>query len=582
MHRLSINTLRTYRIIGLAFGLIVLVYPFVVDISKEYNPMWMHYVLSGYVIGYVLLSWVSKFIREYFLYFTYVFAFLGCYWLTGLTFANNLRLDWVSFTILTFPIAGAIFRHKWWLWSFYISQFALSLALSPIPDDPAFPVYLYLLFTGVEMMGMAMFMRTVIAERFEMKAKEVAREKRYQELLEMEKELMLEVATAAGVETVAIQEAIERISRKTIDLLHADEITVWLLHKKKSYAVCSLELTRGEKKGLLGKRVEGTQIAHFLECLEQERVLVSHEGKEHPALKEWEVLFPGYIKPAALWAPMRPAGSLKAFFVIQKMTGEWSLDEVSYTNSMGDAGGMVMETLRRKQTELELVQRNFELDSFVYRASHDLKAPLNSLMGLIALTQMEELPEQVTEYLSLMDKSVVKLNTFIQKLNEFSRISRLELGTEEINLREMVDEAMESLKYMEGSERVRLEYNQEGDGFIFADKFHLEIVMGNLLSNAIKYQDYQKDDPFISIQLKKEERKTVIEVADNGIGIPKKFQDQLFGLFFRASNQAFGSGLGLYIIKHTLRKLGWELELDSDEGVGTTIRMVFTAPGNES
>ena len=141
---------------------------------------------------------------------------------------------------------------------------------------------------------------------------------------------------------------------------------------------------------------------------------------------------------------------------------------------------------------------------------------------------------------------------------------------------------MESLQYMEGSERIHLRFEQEGDGIIFADKFHLEIVMGNLLSNAIKYQDYAKDDPYISIRLQKGEGKTVIEVADNGIGIPKKFQDQLFGLFFRASNQAFGSGLGLYIIKHTLRKLGWELELDSDEGVGTTIRMIFTAPASPS
>jgi signal transduction histidine kinase len=578
VHTLSINTLRIYRIVGLVFGLIVLLYPYLVEAEDKWNPLWLHFFISGFVISYTLLSWRVKFIRENFLYFTYAFAFLGCFWMTGLTFANELKINFASFTILTFPIAGAIFRHKRWLWAFFFSQFAFSLALSPLPQEPELPVYLYLLFTAIEMMGISMVMRTIIAERFEMKAKEKERVQRQKELLEVEKELMVEVASASREGADDIQTIVARMAQKTIDVLDASEITVWLLHKNGSFAACSLENARNREKGILGKRIDGSQIALFLACLDRERVLIANGPENCPELAEWEIAVPDFCKPRGLWVPMRPAGSLKGFFAIQKHEGEWTIDEVSYASSMGDVGSMVMETIRRKETEEELVQRNFELDSFVYRASHDLKAPLNSLMGLISLTQMENLQPQVREYLQLMDRSVIKLNTFIEKLNEFSRISRLELGAEKIEFKPLVEDIMESLKYMEGSDRIRIDFKHTGNGSFMADKFHLEIVLSNLLSNAIKYQDYQKEDPYIKVYLETDPKGYVIEVSDNGIGIPKKYQDQLFDLFFRASNQSFGSGLGLYIIKHTLRKLGGELELNSEEGKGTTFRIMLPSP----
>lgn len=582
MHTLSINTLRIYRIVGLVFGTIVLIYPYLVDITKEWNPLWMHFALSGYVIGYILLSWVVRYVKDYFLFFTYGFAFLGCFWMTGLTFANELRLDFTSFTILSLLLAGAIFRHKWWLWTFYFSQFAFSLILSFIPKDPLIPVYLYLLFIGVGMMGVSMVMRTIIAERFQMKANEEEREKRQREFLAVEKDLMLNVATASRLGTDDINKTIEQMAQKVINTLGAEEITIWLLHNKGAFAECSLENARREEKKLLGKQIEGNKLSHFIDCLSQERVLVVNSPDELEGREEWENILPGFVKSHGLWVPMRPAGSLKGFIAVQREERDWSMEEVHHANSMSDVGSMLMETIRRKQTEAELIQRNFELDSFVYRASHDLKAPLNSLMGLISLTQMEDLDPQVREYLQLMDKSVVKLNTFIQKLNEFSRISRLELGVEEIDLRSLVEDVMESLKYMEGSDRVSVEYKQEGNGIVKADKFHLEIVLGNLLSNAIKYQDYKKETPKIEISLETKPEQTIIEISDNGIGIPKEYQDRLFDLFFRASNQSFGSGLGLYIIKHTLKKLGGEFELDSEEGVGTRFRMILPVKAEPS
>lgn len=234
---------------------------------------------------------------------------------------------------------------------------------------------------------------------------------------------------------------------------------------------------------------------------------------------------------------------------------------------------IVRDVTQRKTTERELIQRNFELDSFVYRASHDLKAPLNSLMGLLDIIRMEELPPGPSQYLDLMDRSVVKLDTFIRNLTDFSRITRLEIQHKEVDFEHLLAEILESLKYMENSQRVRQDIEILSDCAFIGDQFHLSIVLTNLISNAIKYQDHSKDDPHVKIQVHISPEDARIVVADNGIGIPEKYQSRLFELFFRASNQSFGSGLGLYITQNAVEKMDGEVQLESEEGKGTSFHI---------
>ncbi len=236
---------------------------------------------------------------------------------------------------------------------------------------------------------------------------------------------------------------------------------------------------------------------------------------------------------------------------------------------------IVRDVTQRKTTERELIQRNFELDSFVYRASHDLKAPLNSLMGLLDIIRMEEVTESVGQYLDLMDRSVVKLDTFIRNLTDFSRITRLEIQYQEVDLAQLHAEIIESLRYMDGSERVEqlLEINHR-EAFV-GDQFHLSIVMTNLISNAIKYQDHTKAQPFVKCSVDVHQDTVHISIHDNGIGIPQKYQDRLFELFFRASNQSFGSGLGLYITKNAVEKMDGVIDMESKEKEGTTFRITL-------
>lgn len=256
--------------------------------------------------------------------------------------------------------------------------------------------------------------------------------------------------------------------------------------------------------------------------------------------------------------------------------------EVRMTPSGNDQVLMIERDItERKRSEQELVQRNYELDSFVYRASHDLTAPLNSLMGLIELVKDKTNNQEVLAYISMMDRSVLKLDTFIRNLADFSRVSRLHLAQKPINFQDTLDEVIGGLEFMKNFESVEKVVDIKEKATYYSDPFTLGIILSNLVSNAIKYLDPQKEDSYVKIEVEVDPDSTTIRVSDNGMGIPREHQSRIFDLFFRASHQSFGSGLGLYITRNAVHKMKGEISLHSDPGRGTTFVLVLPNPGPE-
>lgn len=222
---------------------------------------------------------------------------------------------------------------------------------------------------------------------------------------------------------------------------------------------------------------------------------------------------------------------------------------------------------QRKETENELKKTNFELDSFVYRASHDLRAPLRSVLGLLNLIKMETNDDQKAFYAALAEKSINKLDSFILDLTNFSRNTRLEIQKEIIDFEGIIAECIANLKYMENADQVRsiIEINQQVP--YFSDPGRMSILFQNLLSNAIKYQRPYIDS-FVKVKIDVTELGVAIEVADNGKGISKEYLEKIFEMFFRASEDSYGSGLGLYITRQVVEKLSGKITVNSvfDEG----------------
>ena len=232
-----------------------------------------------------------------------------------------------------------------------------------------------------------------------------------------------------------------------------------------------------------------------------------------------------------------------------------------------------LDITERKEREKELMNRNFELDSFVYRASHDLKAPLNSIMGLINIIREEQDVDSILQYITMMDKSVSKLDAFIKQLTQFSQDTRLQIVRMPIDLNELLQEVWTDLKYMDNANRMHLDLQVAQEGQFFSDPVRLAIVCNNIISNAIKYQDMKKGKSRIEVLVQADDKRAVIQFRDNGLGISQEHLEKVFELFFRASVQATGSGLGLYITYNAVGKLGGKIDVDSELGIGTTFTL---------
>jgi PAS domain S-box-containing protein len=227
---------------------------------------------------------------------------------------------------------------------------------------------------------------------------------------------------------------------------------------------------------------------------------------------------------------------------------------------------------QRKEAETELKKTNFELDSFVYRASHDLRAPLRSVLGLLNLIKIESNEDQKSMYVNLAEKSINKLDSFILDLTNFSRNTRLEIQKEKIDFEAVIAECIENLKYMENADQVKSIIEIECKEPYLSDPGRMAILFQNLISNAIKYKRSYIDS-FVRIYIKVNELGVSIEVSDNGKGISQEYLGKIFEMFFRASEDSYGSGLGLYITKQVVEKLQGKITVESVFNEGTCFKI---------
>jgi PAS domain S-box-containing protein len=229
------------------------------------------------------------------------------------------------------------------------------------------------------------------------------------------------------------------------------------------------------------------------------------------------------------------------------------------------------ENLLKQQNE-ELSKINAELDRFVYSASHDLRAPLMSIKGLLNMIKVDPEEKNRGNYLELIEKSVSKLDHFILDIINYSRNSRMQVIAKEIDFQELLNESIESLKYMEGAEMVACETTIHSPCPFYSDYSRLLIIFNNIVSNAVRYRDPWKSNSHLKISIATDEEKAVIRFEDNGVGIADEYLNNVFKMFFRANADSKGSGLGLYIVKGVVEKMNGTIDVASKLGEGT----VFT------
>lgn len=221
----------------------------------------------------------------------------------------------------------------------------------------------------------------------------------------------------------------------------------------------------------------------------------------------------------------------------------------------------------------QLKSTNAELDHFLYSTSHDLRAPLASVQGLLSIASSTTDLKEMAHIHSLMEKQVHKMDDFIKDIINIMRNSRQPLNKEIFNLKDFFDDILSENSYINHSGDVKIINEIPENITVNTDRSRLKTVVGNLCSNAVKYADMDKTDKYVKVNCELDNDHLVLKIGDNGIGIDPAFSSKVFDMFYRATEKSQGSGLGLYIAKETVNNLGGDITLDTKLGEGTNFHV---------
>jgi signal transduction histidine kinase len=225
------------------------------------------------------------------------------------------------------------------------------------------------------------------------------------------------------------------------------------------------------------------------------------------------------------------------------------------------------------QKNAELQNVNDALDRFVYSVSHDLRSPLSSILGLINLANLTKDPNELVQIIKMIQGRVLAQDNFIREIIDYSRNARTETVVEPLNLKKQVDEVIDTLKFDGLADKIEFRIKIDEDFTFISDKIRLTVILNNLIGNAIKYHNLSKENPFIEIRF--QDDACALHVEDNGSGVMPQHQQKIFNMFYRGSDRVTGSGLGLFITREAVAKLGGTISLKSVYGEGSTFTVNF-------
>lgn len=179
------------------------------------------------------------------------------------------------------------------------------------------------------------------------------------------------------------------------------------------------------------------------------------------------------------------------------------------------------------------------------------------------------------DYLNIIGEKVGHLDNFIGDVLSHSKNLKLEVSVSKVDLEQLIQETFDDLNYLPGAKDVQLNLKIEGAEF-FTDPWRVSEIFRNLISNAIKYRQLEEGFvPEVYIKVHIDNLRADISFSDNGIGIDEHDLAKIFEMFYRATEQSDGSGIGLYIVKNAVDKLGGKISVASKSGHGTRFNIIL-------
>ncbi|UZR94398.1 sensor histidine kinase [Chondrinema litorale] len=233
------------------------------------------------------------------------------------------------------------------------------------------------------------------------------------------------------------------------------------------------------------------------------------------------------------------------------------------------------------KTTKTLRDHNKQMEDFSYIVSHNLRSPINNIISLLELYELEresnnvKLNDNSKEIFDHLKKVTLNLNITIQELTEIINIKLHKFeNTKVLYFSDLLFNLKESLKSEIESNRLEVIEEFEADSIEFV-KAYMESILQNLLTNAIKYRDTEKKS-YVKFSSRNKENKVVLTCEDNGLGIDMaKFGNDIFSLSKTFHNHPDARGVGLFMTKNQIEAFGGSISVTSEPSVGTTFTLTF-------
>ncbi|WP_210463346.1 sensor histidine kinase [Rufibacter roseolus] len=239
---------------------------------------------------------------------------------------------------------------------------------------------------------------------------------------------------------------------------------------------------------------------------------------------------------------------------------------------------------RVKERTKELTRVNRDLDNFVYTASHDLRAPIHNIEGLMAALQdtLQEDTinrEEVAPILEMINNSVDRFKATLQDLTEIAKVQYEAAGKNTVRFDELLTDVKVHIKDLIESAHATITADFSQAPEIFFSRKNLRSVLYNLVSNSIKYRSPERA-PEIQVTTTKVDSYTLLTVQDNGLGLKNEDKEKVFGMFQRVHLHVEGTGVGMAIVKRIVENCDGKIEFESELGQGTVFNVYLKETPN--